>query len=88
MYSRLIIQKWVSHVNARCYNITIRGTIQFAHTYISVYSKQPATMPVPELQKPAPAFSGTAVVNGQFKDINLSDYKGKYVVLFFYPLDL
>ncbi|XP_011167747.1 peroxiredoxin 1 [Solenopsis invicta] len=44
-------------------------------------------MPVPQLQKPAPAFSGTAVVNGQFKDIKLSDYKGKYLVLFFYPLD-
>ncbi|KAB0389949.1 hypothetical protein E2I00_008600 [Balaenoptera physalus] len=24
---------------------------------------------------------------GQFKDISLSDYKGKYVVFFFYPLD-
>ncbi|XP_076395250.1 peroxiredoxin 2 isoform X1 [Megachile rotundata] len=45
------------------------------------------TMPVPAIQKPAPAFRGTAVVNGQFKDISLSDYKGKYVVLFFYPLD-
>ncbi|XP_029172798.1 peroxiredoxin 1 [Nylanderia fulva] len=42
---------------------------------------------MPQIQKPAPAFSGTAVVNGQFKEINLSDYKGKYVVLFFYPLD-
>ncbi|GLH10932.1 hypothetical protein R5R35_000937 [Gryllus longicercus] len=44
-------------------------------------------MPVPELQKPAPEFTGTAVVKGQFKDISLSHYKGKYVVLFFYPLD-
>jgi peroxiredoxin len=35
----------------------------------------------------APDFKATAVVNGQFKDISLSDYKGKYVVLFFYPLD-
>ncbi|XP_032822183.1 peroxiredoxin-2-like [Petromyzon marinus] len=37
--------------------------------------------------KPAPDFSGVAVVNGAFKDIKLSNYKGKYVVLFFYPLD-
>lgn len=44
-------------------------------------------MPVPELQKPAPAFSGTAVVGTHFTKINLSDYKGKYLVLFFYPLD-
>jgi len=44
-------------------------------------------MSFPKLQQPAPAFSGTAVVNGEFKTISLSDYKGKYVVLFFYPLD-
>ncbi|KAG8190929.1 hypothetical protein JTE90_002536 [Oedothorax gibbosus] len=41
----------------------------------------------PELTKPAPDFHGTAVVNGSFKDISLGDYKGKYLVLFFYPLD-
>jgi len=35
----------------------------------------------------APDFAGTAVVDGQFKEISLADYKGKYVVLFFYPLD-
>lgn len=39
------------------------------------------------LQKPAPKFKGTAVINGAFKDIALEHYKGKYVVLFFYPLD-
>jgi len=38
-------------------------------------------------QQPAPQFTGTAVVNGTFKEISLADYKGKYVVLFFYPLD-
>nr|ALS04220.1 peroxiredoxin 1 [Acartia pacifica] len=38
-------------------------------------------------QMPAPHFKGTAVVNGQFADIDLEQYKGKYVVLFFYPLD-
>lgn len=45
-------------------------------------------MPVPDLQKPAPQFKGIAVVDGQFKEISLEDYKGKYVILFFYPLDL
>nr|AKG26770.1 PRX protein [Dastarcus helophoroides] len=44
-------------------------------------------MPVPSLQKPAPEFKGTAVINKQFKEISLSDFKGQYVVLFFYPLD-
>lgn len=37
--------------------------------------------------KNAPEFKATAVVNGQFKDVSLADYKGKNVVLFFYPLD-
>lgn len=41
-----------------------------------------------DVQKPAPDFKGTAVVNNDFKEIQLSDYKGKYLVLFFYPLDL
>jgi len=35
----------------------------------------------------APDFTATAVVNQEFKTIKLSDYRGKYVVLFFYPLD-
>ncbi|BHF70799.1 Peroxiredoxin 1 [Sparganum proliferum] len=35
----------------------------------------------------APEFKGTAVVNGEFKEISLSDYKNKYAILFFYPLD-
>ena len=37
--------------------------------------------------KPAPNFSKTAVVDGDFKTVSLSDYQGKYLVLFFYPLD-
>lgn len=38
--------------------------------------------------KKAPDFTVDAVVgDGDFKKISLSDYKGKYVVLFFYPAD-
>ena len=37
--------------------------------------------------KRAPAFALDAVINGQFKQISLEDYKGKWVILFFYPLD-
>jgi len=39
------------------------------------------------VQRPAPVFKATAVIEGQFKDISLSDYVGQWVVLFFYPLD-
>ncbi|KAM3960626.1 peroxiredoxin-2 [Aphomia sociella] len=41
----------------------------------------------PKVQKPAPDFAATAVVNGEFNQLKLSDFSGKYVVLFFYPLD-
>ena len=40
------------------------------------------------VSKPAPSFEGTAVVDGKFQEVKLSDYKGKYLVFFFYPLDL
>ncbi len=40
-----------------------------------------------QVQDGAPDFTATAVVGKGFKDISLSDYKGKWVVLFFYPLD-
>jgi len=36
----------------------------------------------------APDFSAEAVVgDGDFKTISLSDYQGKFLVLFFYPAD-
>jgi peroxiredoxin (alkyl hydroperoxide reductase subunit C) len=39
------------------------------------------------LQK-APEFKASAVVGrGDFREVSLSEYRGKYVVLFFYPLD-
>ena len=38
--------------------------------------------------KQAPDFQSKAVVNGQIVDsFSLSQFKGKHVVLFFYPLD-
>ena len=39
------------------------------------------------INKPAPAFKKQAVVKGEFKEISLEQYKGKWVVLFFYPMD-
>ena len=38
--------------------------------------------------KEAPDFTAQAVMaNGSFEELSLSSYKGKYVLLFFYPLD-
>ncbi|CEP08456.1 hypothetical protein [Parasitella parasitica] len=43
---------------------------------------------VAQVQKPAPDFDAPGVVNGEIVDhIRLSNYRGKYVVLIWYPLD-
>lgn len=35
----------------------------------------------------APSWKAGALVNGEIKDLSSTDYKGKWSVLFFYPLD-
>jgi peroxiredoxin 2/4 len=35
----------------------------------------------------APDFTAAAIISQEFGEIQLSTYRGKYVVLFFYPLD-
>jgi alkyl hydroperoxide reductase subunit AhpC len=39
------------------------------------------------IRKPAPVFVAPAWHNGDFVDIDIRSFHGKYVVLFFYPLD-
>ncbi|HJN10037.1 MAG: peroxiredoxin [Pirellulaceae bacterium] len=40
-----------------------------------------------QIGHPAPAWSGGAYVNGEDKAISSEDYKGKWYVLYWYPLD-
>jgi len=42
---------------------------------------------IAKVGKPAPDFEASAFVAGGFKNVKLSDYKGKWVVLCFYPGD-
>ncbi len=42
---------------------------------------------VARVGKPAPDFEAAAYVDGGFKNVKLSDYKDKWVVLCFYPGD-
>ena len=35
----------------------------------------------------APNFSATALVDGDFQEVSLDSFKGKWKILFFYPLD-
>jgi alkyl hydroperoxide reductase subunit AhpC len=48
----------------------------------------PVTISVPRIGYPAPEFTTQAVLpDRSFGSVSLSDYRGKWVVLFFYPLD-
>jgi alkyl hydroperoxide reductase subunit AhpC len=54
------------------------------------YPSSPAKqdrMPAVKVGNPAPGFTLEAVAAEEFKSISLSDYRGRWVVLFFYPLD-
>ncbi|MEB3287119.1 MAG: peroxiredoxin [Vampirovibrionales bacterium] len=42
---------------------------------------------VAQIQRQAPDFTAEAFVKGEFKEVSLREYRGKWVVLFFYPLD-
>jgi len=44
-------------------------------------------VPTARVGKPAPGFETSAYINGGFKNIKLSDYKGKWLILCFYPGD-
>lgn len=73
------------------FQISLKKAIKFStvHYCLSFQLQNPdSNMAELRLTKPAPEFKGQAVVDGEFKDISLANYKGKYLVLFFYPLDL
>ena len=40
-----------------------------------------------EINQPAPKFEAKAFQNDEIKTVKLDSYKGKWVVLFFYPAD-
>lgn len=40
-----------------------------------------------QIGKPAPDFAAVAYHQGEMKTVRLSDFRGKWVVLFFYPAD-
>lgn len=40
-----------------------------------------------QVGRPAPKFDLEALIDDSFKKVSLTDYKGKWIVFFFYPLD-
>merc|ERR1711970_1047409 len=88
----------ISRVSSRTYRSTMKLAILTAFVACA-HAMQPGMFwPVDgahkldtvkaRIGKPAPDFTATAAMpDGSFKDISLSDYKGQWVVFFFYPLD-
>ncbi len=67
-----------------------RGPLLAMAQESAVGQVQTPTTPVQTMAKvgrPAPDFEANAFVNGQFKNIKLSDFKGRWVALCFYPGD-
>ena len=50
-------------------------------------TKKEVLMPLARVGKPAPDFELSGFHNGGFKNFKLSDYKGKWIVICFYPGD-
>ncbi|KAJ9462178.1 Peroxiredoxin 1 [Diplonema papillatum] len=57
-----------------------RSSVSAARRYCS-------SLPSVLTTRQAPLFEAEAVVNGEITNVNMKDYEGKYLVLFFYPLD-
>ncbi len=49
--------------------------------------REERTMTVARVGHPAPDFEANVYFNGGFQTMKLSDYKGKWIVLCFYPGD-
>src|SRR5213595_2269450 len=66
--------------------MNIKNTILSVITCLATFTSMAATEPQtqPEVGKPAPDFSLTT---GDGSQVNLKDYHGKWVVLYFYPKD-
>ncbi|KAI9278422.1 thioredoxin-like protein [Phascolomyces articulosus] len=58
-----------------------------ATTRTALYSSVAEPRKTATVQHSAPQWTAQAVVDGQFKDLSLNDYKGKFLVMVFYPAD-
>ena len=58
-----------------------------AHGHAHHHHAHTHAAPKAVIGKPAPDFALGAVRNGEIVNVKLADFKGKWLVLFFYPLD-
>src|SRR5256884_1404326 len=64
--------------------MSMKNMILSALIGLGMFGLMAATQTQPEVGKPAPDFSLTT---GDGSQVNLKDYRGKWVVLYFYPKD-
>ena len=53
----------------------------------AILAEQERSQSMIKVGKPAPEFTAPAFMNGKFSNVTLSEYKGQWVVLCFYPGD-
>jgi hypothetical protein len=69
-----------------CQRPPIKKPMSLASTTATPTEKE-AQQSMVRAGKPAPDFTASAYYNGKFVNISLSEYKGKWVLLCFYPGD-
>uniref|UniRef100_A0A2K5C9Y0 Thioredoxin-dependent peroxide reductase, mitochondrial n=1 Tax=Aotus nancymaae TaxID=37293 RepID=A0A2K5C9Y0_AOTNA len=85
---RLLRASVARHVSALPWGISATAALRPAVCgRTSKFFSTSSSYHAPAVTQHAPYFKDTALVNGEFKDPSLDDFKGKYLVLFFYPLD-
>jgi peroxiredoxin 2/4 len=85
-----MIMRIFSMIAALIMGIASMGTDALAVSYVphSIIPDAPTrTSPGVGIGAPAPGFQLDGVLNNEFKTFNLSDFRGRWVVLFFYPGD-
>jgi peroxiredoxin (alkyl hydroperoxide reductase subunit C) len=65
----------------------VEPVIELANDPLEQSVKKEDIMEVARVGKEAPEFTAMAYADGAFNQVSLSDYKGKWVVLCFYPGD-
>ena len=69
-----------------CQRPALKKPILETSTTSEVIVKE-ARKPMIRVGKPAPEFTASAFSNGKFMNFSLSEFKGKWVLLCFYPGD-
>lgn len=66
----------------------VKGPIKSAPSPTAIeFQKEEPSMYLPLVGHEAPDFEANVFVNGGFQSMKLSDHKGKWIVLCFYPGD-